>query len=405
VAAKELMYFQNCAPRRSRLLPPVLLLVLLLASCTAEASPPNGDPGATAPPLHLEIAFLENLMPEGAYERVVPAFQGAKLALDQAFANGDLPTEVEIVPQDIGDPQRMSDVLSADVADPSYVGAIGSPFWSEPAAAGSRLSDAGLATVSLSSVGPANPGWNSWFRAVAPLSDQAVEVGAFLDRARLGEHGVCLASDGSTYGSAFVDAVARTTRRHVLSRSVIPTGEAIPERPLRQIRSGGCAALVFGGFGSDAGLIRIELDAAGLGGVRLIGADGMRDRTFLSVAETSGDGSVASCSCVDLGTSTSLSAQQFIHDYQSEFGGPPASYAVEGWDMGRLYVAAIRSGASTRSEVAAYLGKVRSFTGLAQTYGFSRSGGLLPSARLVQLFRESGGRWLPIGAPTGFATG
>jgi branched-chain amino acid transport system substrate-binding protein len=399
------MYLRNVAPRRSQLLAPILLFVLLLAGCTAEASPPNGDPGATTPSLHLKIAFLENLAPEGAYERMVPAFQGAKLALDQAFANGDLPSEVEIVPQDIGDPQRMTDVLNADAADPSYVGAIAAPFWSEPMAAGSRLSDAGLATVSLSSVGPANPGWSSWFRAVAPLSDQAAEIGAYLDRARWGEHGVCLASDGSSYGSAFANAVARATRRHVLSRGVIPTGEAIPEQTLRRIRSGGCTALVFGGFGSDAALIRIELDAAGLSAVRLAGADGMRDRTFLSVAGTSGDGTIASCSCADLGTSTSLPAQQFIHDYQSEFGGPPASYAVEGWDMGRLYVAAVRSGANTRSAVAAYLNDVVSFTGLANTYAFSGSGGLLPSARVVQLFRESGGRWLPVGTPNGSATG
>jgi hypothetical protein len=73
--------------------------------------------------------------------------------------------------------------------------------------------------------------------------------------------------------------------------------------------------------------------------------------------------------------------------------------------MGRLYVAAVRSGASSRSAVAAYLDDVVSFTGLANTYAFSKSGGLLPSARVVQLFRESGGRWLPVGTPNGSATG
>jgi branched-chain amino acid transport system substrate-binding protein len=163
------------------------------------------------------------------------------------------------------------------------------------------------------------------------------------------------------------------------------------------IRSSGCDALVYGGFASDAGLIRIELDAAGLGRVRLIGSDAIRDHTYLEFTGPSGDGTVASCSCVDLGAAPSLPGQQFIHDYQSEFGGPPAAYAVEGWDVARLFASAIRSGARTRSTVADAIAATDSFQGLATTYGFTESGDLAPSARVVNLFVANGSRWL--GAP------
>jgi branched-chain amino acid transport system substrate-binding protein len=391
---KERMSVQHTTPRRWAVPARGLVLLLVLAGCTDPARGSDASRSAT----HLKVAYLENLAPEGAYERVVPAFQGAKLALDQAFADGDLPLEVEVVAQDVGDPERAADVLAADAADPSYVTAIVSPYWSEPSAAGERLSAAGMATVSLSAVNPdPTPPWHAWFRAVAPLADQASAIAEALDRSRTGDSGICVASDGSAYGDAFARAVGEATRRHVLARGTIPSAEPIPVGLLRQIRTSGCGAVVFGGFGSDAALIRIELDAAGLRKVRLVGADAMRDRTFLSVAGPSGDGTIASCSCVDLGTAESLPAQQFIHDYQSEFGGPPAAYAVEGWDVGHLVAAAVRSGARTRSEVARALQGTRSFAGLGNTYTFSRSGELPPGVRVVQLFRATGGRWLPLG--------
>jgi branched-chain amino acid transport system substrate-binding protein len=383
-----------------RALAPIPLLVvglLLAASCTEPEARSEPEPTGPDEAADLKIAFLENLMPEGAYERMVPAFQGAKLALAQASEEGDMTAAVEIVPQDVGDAERLDEVLADDLADPSYVGAIVSPFWSAPPSLGERLSAAGLATISLSTVNPdPKEPWRDSYRAVAPLQDQAKAVGEMLDTSRSGERGVCIGTDGSPYGSMFTDFVERATSRKVVGRFLIPAEQSIPARTVQRLRSSGCHALVFGGTGSNAGLVRIELDAAGLAGVKLFGPDAIRDRTFLTLTGRSGDGTVASCSCADPGSAASLEAQQFIHDYQSEYGGPPAPYAVEGWDMGRLFVSAVRSGATNREAVAAYVRQLDTFSGLGATYAFSEAGALESSSRVVTLFRAGGNRWLPL---------
>src|SRR5204863_8385018 len=166
----------------------------------------------------------------------------------------------------------------------------------------------------------------------------------------------------------------RSSFVRVVARGTIPSEEAMQASVIHRIRAAGCGALVYGGFGSDAGLIRIELDAAGLSHVRLVGSDAMQDHTFLEITGPSGDGTVASCSCVELGAAPTLTGQQFIHDYQSEYGTTPAPYAVEGWDVARMFAAVVRSGARTRSSVADAIASEGSFQGLAHTYAFTKSG-------------------------------
>jgi branched-chain amino acid transport system substrate-binding protein len=381
--------------------PRALLLagtLFALAACTDPGARAAAD-GSPSPPAVLKIAYLENLAPEGAFERVVPAFYGAKLALDQALASGDLPVTVEVVPQDIGDPARMAEVLAEDAADPTFIGAMVSPFWSEPRPVGERLSAAGIPTFSLSTVNPdAATSWRSWYAAVAPLQDQAAKVAGWLGATKNARDGVCVATDGAGYGEAFAREVERMPSVHVVDRSTIPSMEAMPVSVMRGIRASGCGAMVYGGFGSDGGVIRIELDAAGLSHVHLVGSDSIQDHTFLELTGPSGDGTVASCSCVDLGASPSLSGQQFIHDYQSEYGTAPAAYAVEGWDVARMFASVIHSGARTRSSVAGAIASRDSFEGLAHPYAFTRSGALAPSARSVVLSEANGGRWLSIGS-------
>jgi len=381
--------------RRSRFLL-VSVALLALAGCTDPGAQAAGE-ASPSPPTDLKIAYLENLAPEGAFDRVVPAFYGAKLALDQALSSGDLPIEVEVVPQDIGDPARMAEVLAEDAADPSYIGAMVSPFWSEPRAVGQRVSAAGIPTVSLSTVNPeASSSWRAWYAAVAPLQDQGAKVADWLRTSESGRNGVCVATDGSGYGLAFARAVARNSSVHVVDRSTIPSEEAMPASVVHAIAASGCSALVYGGSSSDAGLIRIELNAAGLSHVRLVGSDAMQDHTFLTITGPSGDGTVASCSCVELGAAPNLPGQQFIHDFQSEYGTTPASYAVEGWDVARMFASVVRSGARTRSSVADAIAAQDSFAGLAHSYAFTNSGALAPAARIVGLSEADGGRWLSL---------
>jgi ABC-type branched-subunit amino acid transport system substrate-binding protein len=79
-----------------------------------------------------------------------------------------------------------------------------------------------------------------------------------------------------------------------------------------KIKSSGCTAVFFGGYSPEAGLIRKQMTEAGLTGVSLYGGDGIKDDTFLSTAGAAGDGSIATCPCADITSSTDAAATTFV---------------------------------------------------------------------------------------------
>jgi branched-chain amino acid transport system substrate-binding protein len=347
--------------------------------------------------VEVRIAFVEDLAPEEAASRVAPAYQGARLAIDTATLTGRLPVQVEIVAMDTaGDP---ASVASEIAADPSFVGVIGAPFLTGQAVLGPLLDGAGVPTITLSTLGPdlsAN-GWTTWRRAVADQGEQAGTLAAYVDGLPASAPGVCLVGDGSPVSVSLLNAVSRTLGSTVDLRMRIPSAQDGPELVAAQVEAAGCGAVVWGGYASQGALLRHQLVEVGLRDVAFVGADGLKDETFPAVTGAAGNGTVAACPCVDLTTSTRFAAQRFIQDYQSDFGLPPGPYAAEAWDVARMYLDAIADGAATRAEVAAALAGTLPYQGLANRYAFRPDGELVPRSAAVHLFRDEGGRWLPLG--------
>jgi branched-chain amino acid transport system substrate-binding protein len=146
------------------------------------------------------------------------------------------------------------------------------------------------------------------------------------------------------------------------------------------------------GFGTAAAALRVGLTDGGLASVRVIGSDAMKTDGYLEDAGEAGDGTIVTCGCVDLTTSTELAAQVFIHDFQSEYGSAPGVFAAEGLDAGNLLLEALRSGPPTRDALRAAVTAVASFDGLARTYVFAR--GELAGSRIA-LVEDQSQRWVP----------
>jgi len=160
------------------------------------------------------------------------------------------------------------------------------------------------------------------------------------------------------------------------------------------VTASGCGVVVWGGFSAGAVALERHLVGIGLAEVHFVGDGGIKDATYLQVADRAGDGTVASCPCADVSTSTDLTAQRFTQDYQADFGLPPGSYAVEAWDVAHMYVDAFRSGADTPEEVLTFLQGIPFYQGLTSTYAFSPGGDLEPQTANVYLYEDEGGRWL-----------
>lgn len=373
-----------------------LATALALEACT------NGDPGIPASPTPkapVKLAFIEDLSVEGASHRVVPAFQGARLALDAASLAGELPVEVELVALDTGgDPARAISLANEVAGDPGYVGVIVGPFLGGQGPIGEVLDRAGLPVVSLSTLDPgiSENGWEVWFRAVADQTEQGSALARVIGEMPRARRGVCLAGDGGIGSEALLRSVERAIASDVALRATVTPENAGSAPFAAAVRRAGCGVVLWGGFSTEAALIRIRMTSAGLGSVTLVGGDGTKDEEYLTATGRSGEGTIVSCPCVDLSTSTDLAAQRFIQDYQAEYGSPPGVYAAEGWDVARMFVAAFRSGAGDRAEVAQSVGGLGGFEGLANTYVFQADGELAPGSAVVHLYRDEGGRWIPL---------
>jgi ABC-type amino acid transport substrate-binding protein len=136
---------------------------------------------------------------------------------------------------------------------------------------------------------------------------------------------------------------------------------------------------------------------AGLASVPVFGSAAMKTDTYLSTTLGAGDGTIVTCACVDLGSSTRPEARRFIHDFQSQYGTAPGVDAAEAWDVGGMLLRAFRGGASTRGSVSAALTASDAYTGLANTYRFAGDGELAPGSSQIHLFRAQGVRWVPLG--------
>jgi ABC-type branched-subunit amino acid transport system substrate-binding protein len=388
--------------------PKRLALIAVMAfvgvTCTrAESAERSSAPSVTPPPRLVKIAFLEDLSGQDAPNMVAPAFQGAKLGFDAAGLSGRLPVTVELVALDTGgDSSVAADVATQVVEDAGFVGAIVAPFVAQQLEIGDVLNSAGVPTISLSALAPhaADRGWTAWRRAVATVVDEGRTIAAFVDGRDGAGRGVCLAGDGTMGSRSMIRAVAASLRERVVLRWLVSPSAPGPGGVVTAVSASRCGTIVWGGGPSDGAVLRQWLAEGGLERIAFVGGDAMKAPIYLSVAGGVGRGAVAACPCVDVSTSTSLAAQRFIQDYQADFGLPPGPYAAEAWDVARMFVQAFRVGASSRADVLSALSSRDHFDGLANEYRFLPGGDLAPSAAAIHLFRDQGGRWIPLPAPS-----
>jgi branched-chain amino acid transport system substrate-binding protein len=381
---------------------PLVLCAIVLGACTrVEPGPPAASSPTVRSVVHVKVAFIENLSSGEVSARTAPALQGAKLAFDTAGLRGDLPVSVELVGLDTeGDVATAAAEAREIVDDPTFVGVIAAPSLTEQeqSAVGTVLDPAGVPTITLSSLGPglSKVGWTSWRRAVADVTVEGRTIAAFVDSLRRVRRGACFLGDGTPGSRALLGTVAASTETTVVLRSHATSGEPGSPGLVSEVSRSRCGAVVWGGSATTGALVRRSVQEAGGRGIAFVGGDAIKDPTYLSVAGRAGLGSVAACPCADLSTSTTLAAQSFIQAYQADFGLPPGAFTAEAWDVAGMFVGAFRHGATSRSAVRAALWASDRFPGLANTYQFQPNGELAPDSARVNLFRDEGGRWIPL---------
>jgi branched-chain amino acid transport system substrate-binding protein len=327
----------------------------------------------------VKVAFVQDLSPEGSIARVQPTRQGLQLA----FGSAPEPLEVEVVPIDTqGEPDETAEAAAEIVADETFVAAFAAPELPGQADLAAALGGAGVPLLSLSGrdrVTDPRPG--TWFRFVPGLEVQAEALARATVRLPASQQGVCLLR-AEPDGTRFAREVERALR------DADPHRVATPAAALET----GCGAVVWTGDAIGGAAAAIALAGPDERPV-LVGGERLHAPSYLQIAGAAAEGTVAVCPCADVSTSVDLEALRFIQDYQSQFGSPPAPYAVEAWDAGRLVADGLLEAGGGRGDLVAWLEATERVEGLGGPYGFAAGEPVEPA---VPAYRVRAGRWIPV---------
>jgi branched-chain amino acid transport system substrate-binding protein len=332
------------------------------------------------------VAFVQDLSPDGAIERLLPTLQAIELAFASASTSSEGSISVEVVRFDTqGDPASTREVAAEIAADETFLAAFAAPDLGDQRELVATLGVAEVPVLSLSArgdVGATEPG--DWLRFVPTLRSQAAALASAASGLRSSRRGICLAetpADGTIYANTIARSLDGTVTETATASEAIDTG---------------CGTLIWSGdaAGGAALILALAREERASRPV-VIGGPDLLDPDLLELAGPAAEGVRAVCWCADVSTSLDLEAQRFIQDFQSEFGSPPVPYAVEAWDAAQLLLEAIREAGTTRGALTAWLSGVDRYEGLGGPYAFD-GGELTDPSRTEHRYRVGGARWITV---------
>jgi branched-chain amino acid transport system substrate-binding protein len=285
----------------------------------------------------------------------IPTRNGAVLAIEEAKAPAGFAFVVDALDDAVQgkhNPAQGAQNIKTFIADPAVLAIVG-PFNSNVAKAEIPLTnDAGLVQISPSNTNPgltkgpvaaslrSNP-INSYFR-VCTTDDKQGGAGAQFAR-KLGYSKVFIIDDNETYGKGLADvfeADFKTDGGTVLGHEHITSGQQDFKALLTKAASLGPDFVYFGGTtSSGGGLVRKQMEDAGLKSAAYFGGDGISDAEFITVTGDMANNSYYTVAAPE--TSKLASAAAFVAAYTKQFGATPGPYSANAYAIAQIEIAAI----------------------------------------------------------------
>ncbi|GAA4600074.1 branched-chain amino acid transport system substrate-binding protein [Actinoplanes octamycinicus] len=276
------------------------------------------------------------------------------------------------------------------VADKKILGIVGPPFSGESEAADPIFAEAGIPTITPSATRTSlsSKGWKIFHRAVANDDAQGPAAAAYI-KDTLKAQKVFVADDQSAYGAGLAEVV-----KSKLGPLVVNTDKTEGDGKqadfsalVQKVTSSGATAFFYGGYYTNAGLIRKQLTAAGWKGT-LLGGDGMKDP---GLSKASGNaaavGTVVTCPC----SPPEQAGEEFNNAYKTKWNTTAGTYSDVAYDAANIFLQGIEAGNTTPDKLNTYLSTVN-YKGIANTYKWTAEGELDPTLIKVWAFKfdESG---------------
>jgi branched-chain amino acid transport system substrate-binding protein len=361
-------------------------IVALVAGAAACNKSSSGGGGTASKNCGYEIAYFGALTGSAA-NLGVNIEQGAELAVDQYNdKNGkDCITIKKFDSQ--GDPAVAPGLARQLVSDSKIIGIVGPPFSGESEAADPIFNDAGIPTITPSAtrVSLSSHGWKVFHRAVANDGAQGPGAGNYIKNVLKADK-VFVADDQSAYGAGLADAVKQTLGSLVIGTDKTSADGKQPgndfSATVQKIVASGATAFFYGGYYTNAGLIRKQLTAAGWKGTEVAG-DGVKDPGYSKTAgNDAAAGSIATCPC----SPASKAGGTFVADFKKKWNADAGTYSDVAFDAANMFLKGIDGGNTTPAKMLDFINGIN-YAGVANTYKFTSTGELDPSFIKVWAFK------------------
>jgi len=310
--------------------------------------------------------------------------QGAELAVAQYGLTASK-VKVDFVSFDSqGDPAQAPALAQSAVKNPCLVGIVGPAFSGESMAADPIFQRGGLSIITPSATNPALSAqrWNIFHRALGTDAIQG-SMGAKYIKSVLKASKVAVIDDASEYGKGLAAVVAANLGSLVVTRTSLDPKSQDFSSTVSQIKSGGADVVYYGGYYAEAGRLAKQLKDAGVSATFMSG-DGTLDPGFVTAGGSATDSSVVTCACAPI--NTTKTGRAFEAAYKARFGVKDGTYSPEAYDAANFFLAAIKSGKTTRAAINSYV-STKSWVGITKTLKFDKVGEVSGGAIFAYVYK------------------
>jgi len=322
---------------------------------------------------------------------------GARLAVEEANAKGDLGFKLVLVESDdVGTADKAPAAAAKLIQDPEILGVVGPAFSGPTSATGKTFAAANMGLISGSATNATltSSGFTTFHRVVPTDGVEGTQAAEWLAKKF---KKVFVVDDTTTYGKGVGDVVDKTMR----SKGVTVIRQGVAQNTqdygaiAQKVTASGAEALFYGGYDAQAALFAKALQASGYKGLKMTG-NGGKSSVFTSGAGAAGNGWYFSCGCQD--ATTAPEAKAFNEAYTKKFGTPPSTYSPECYDATNAMIealkAAVKKGNPTRKSVVEEIDKL-DYKGITTQVKFAPNGEV--AAATVNLYQQKEGKIVMLG--------
>ncbi len=358
----------------------ILAVIAGSAACNSTSKSSSSSGGKCG----YELAFFGALTGSAA-NLGVNIEHGAELAVDQYNdKNGANCIKLDKADSQ-GSEQVAPGVARNLVTKKKLLGIIGPAFSGESAAADPIFDQAGIPMITPSATNPtlSTKGWKTFHRAVANDQNQGPAVANYIKDV-LKAQKVFVADDQSAYGAGLADQVkAKLGSLVVGSDKTGGDGQQTDfSSVVQKIVASGATAFFYGGYYTNAGVLRKQLTQAGWKGVQL-GGDGVNDPGY---AEAAGNAAAAGSIVTLPAQPAAKAAGDFVSQYKAKWNVEPGTYSDTAYDAANMFLKGIDAGNTTTSKMNTFLSTIN-YEGVGNTYKFTSTGELDPSQLKIWAFK------------------